>query len=60
MYRELINTLVYGTSIFFIPWDSQAKNVKATPVNPFNLFPDPLATSIEDSEYMIYASYKKC
>lgn len=58
MYRELINTLVYGTSIFFIPWDSQAKNVKATPVNPFNLFPDPLATSIEDSEYMIYASYK--
>ena len=29
------------------------------PVNPFNLFVDPLATSVEDAEYIIYASYKK-
>ena len=58
MYSELINTLVFGTSIFFLPWDSQEKNVKAIPVNPFNIFPDPLATSIEDAEYIIYASYK--
>ena len=57
LYSELINTLVVGTSIFFLPWNSDKKNVKATAVNPFNLFPDPLATSIEDSEYLIYASY---
>lgn len=58
MYRELINTLVFGTSIFFIPWDSKEKNVKAIPVNPFNIFPDPLATNVDDAEYVIYASYK--
>lgn len=58
MYRELINALVFGTSVFFLPWDAQEKNVKAIPVNPFNIFPDPLATSVEDAEYIIYASYK--
>lgn len=58
LYKELINTLVYGTSIFFLPWDSGDKHIKAIPVNPFNIFPDPLATSIEDAEYIIYASYK--
>lgn len=58
LYKELINMLVFGTSVFFLPWDSDDKNVKAIPVNPFNIFPDPLATSVEDAEYMIYASYK--
>lgn len=58
LYRELITTLVIGTSVFFIPWDSDEKNVKAIPVNPFNIFPDPLATSVKDAEYIIYASYK--
>lgn len=57
LYRELINTLILGTSIFFLPWDSADKNVKAIPVSAFNLFPDPLATNIDDSEYLIYASY---
>jgi len=58
LYKELVNTLVFGTSIFFLPWDSNEKCVHAIPVNPFNVFPDPLATSIEDAEYIIYASYK--
>lgn len=58
LYRELINTLVTGNSVFFLPWDSDAKNVKAIAVNPFNIFPDPLATCVDDSEYIIYASYK--
>ena len=57
LYSELINTLVLGTSIFFIRWDAQEKQVKATPVNPFNIFPDPLATNPDDAEYIIYASY---
>lgn len=56
--KELVNTLVFGTSVFFLPWDSQDKVVKSVPVNPFNIFPDPLATSIDDAEYIIYASYK--
>lgn len=58
LYRELINCLTIGTAIFFIPWDSKDKNVKAIPINAFNFFPDPLATSIDDAEYLIYASYK--
>ncbi len=58
LYRELINTLVLGTSVFFIPWDRQEKNVKMIPVSSYNIFPDPLATTVEDAEYIIYASYK--
>jgi hypothetical protein len=58
LFRELITTLVVGTTPFFIPWDKEDKNVKAIPINPFNMFPDPLATSVEDAEYIIYASYK--
>ena len=56
--RELINTLVLGNSVFFVPWDSKEKQVKGTPVSPFNIFPDPLATCLDDAEYIIYASYK--
>lgn len=58
LYSELINTLVIGNSIFFIPYNSHKKDVQAIPVNPFNIFPDPLATSVYDAEYIIYASYK--
>jgi len=58
LFQELITTLVVGTSVWFLPWDSKAKNVKAVPVNPFNIFPDPLATSVEDAEYIIYATYR--
>jgi len=58
LYQELIPTLVIGTSVWFTPWDSEKKNVKSIPVNAFNIFPDPLATSITDAEYIIYASYR--
>ena len=58
LYRELITSLVTGTAVFFLPWDSQDKEIKAIPVNPFNLFPDPLATTMDDTEYIIYASYR--
>lgn len=58
LYRELINTLVIGNALYFLPWNKQEKNVNAIPVNPFNIFPDPLATTMDDAEYIIYASYK--
>jgi TRAP-type mannitol/chloroaromatic compound transport system substrate-binding protein len=58
LYRELINVLVLGNAIFFIPWDAQDNNVRGVPVNPYNIFPDPLATTVDDAEYIIYASYK--
>lgn len=56
--RELINTLVLGNAVFFIPWDKHKKEVTAIPINPFNLFVDPLATCVDDADYIIYASYK--
>lgn len=58
---SLVTTLVLGTSIFYTPWDAndgKHGNVKGIPINPFNMFPDPLATSTEDAEYLIYAAYK--
>lgn len=58
LYKELIHTLVLGTAVFFLPFNKIKDNVNAVAVNPFNIFPDPLATSVEDAEYIIYASYK--
>lgn len=57
LYAELIPTLVTGNAVFFLPWNKQDKNVNLIPVNVFNLFPDPLATSVDDAQYIIYASY---
>lgn len=61
--RQTITTLVLGTSVWFLPWDGEAKSdyegeIRAIEVDPFNLFPDPLATSVSDAEYLIYATYK--
>lgn len=60
-----IYTFVIGTSIFMLPYDFSSKvgedvdgNVLPVLVNPFNLFPDPLATTVEDAEYIIYATYQ--
>jgi methyl-accepting chemotaxis protein len=58
LYRDLIMTLVTGTSVYFLSWDEGKKEIKCTSVSPYNLFPDPLATSVKDAEYLIYASYK--
>lgn len=57
LYRELITTLILGTSVWFIPWNSKKKQINGIPVNPFNVFSDPLATGVEDAEYIIYADY---
>lgn len=64
MIANSIYTLCVGTSIIMLtqetgtlPGDDKDGNVKPVPVNPFNLFPDPLATNIEDAEYLIYATY---
>lgn len=60
--RQAITSLVLGTSVWFLPWDGEKGEldgeVSAIEVNPFNLFPDPLATCVEDAEYLIYATYK--
>ncbi len=58
---QLIPMLVYGTAIWYIHWDGNSGeygNIKGTCVDPFNIFPDPLATCVDDAEYIIYATYK--
>jgi hypothetical protein len=57
LYSSLINVLVLGTQVYFIPWNMEKKQIDSIPINPFNIFPDPLATSVEDAEYIIYADY---
>ena len=59
-----IYTFTLGTSIIMLKYDYN-KNSKSsvdgevTPikVSPFNLFPDPLATCVDDAEYLVYADY---
>lgn len=58
---QLIPMLVYGTAIWFVSWDGsegEYGNIKLKPVDPFNLFPDPLAEDVEGSEFMVYATYQ--
>lgn len=55
-----IYTFTLGTSIVMLPYtyeDGADGNVTFIPVSPFNIYPDPLATSVEDAEYIIYANY---
>ena len=60
--KTLLTSLKTGTGIFYLPWVASADRgrgqVKCIEVNPFNFFPDPMATSMEDAEYVIYATYK--
>lgn len=59
--KAILMSLQIGSAVFFIPWDSKDKNignVKVKLISPFNCFPDPLATSLEDCRYFIYATYK--
>lgn len=57
-----IYTFAIGTSIIMLKYEygntnSEDGDVCPVKVSPFNLFPDPLATSVEDAEYLIYADY---
>jgi hypothetical protein len=55
--RDAITMLVTGNTVYFVPWDARVKNVKAVSTSPDNIYPDPLATSVEDAGYIIYAKY---
>ena len=58
---QLIPMLVYGTAIWFIRWDGndgEYGNIKLKAVDPFNIFPDPLAEDVDGSEFIVYATYQ--
>lgn len=59
--KTLLTALKIGTGIFYLPWDPKKDGigqVRCIEVNPFNFFPDPMATTMEDTEFVIYATYK--
>ena len=58
---QLIPMLVYGTAIWFVQWDGREGEygeVKIKAVDPFNIFPDPLAEDVDNCEYIVYATYR--
>lgn len=57
LYSELINYLVLGNLVYYVPFNSPKKEIKIEFIDPFKIFPDPLATNDEDAEYIIYATY---
>jgi hypothetical protein len=54
--------LQIGTAIYMIPWDKHDENglgnVNPILINPYNFFPDPMATDMDNAEYAVYATYK--
>lgn len=55
-HEGLTTALVCGTMIMFLGWDG--KNITNTLISPFNFYVDPMATSIDDAQYMMYAEYR--
>ena len=58
---QLIPMLVYGDAVWFVQWDGKEGeygNIKIKEVDPFNIFPDPLAENVDNAEYIVYATYK--
>ena len=58
---QLMPMLVYGTAVWFVQWDGKEGeygNIKIKEVDPFNIFPDPLAENVDNAEYIVYATYK--
>lgn len=58
---QLIPMLVYGTAVWFVQWDGRSGDygdIKIKPIDPFNIFPDPLAEDVDSCEFIVYATYK--
>lgn len=66
MSRKLVQAITIclqtGTAIIGTIWDGNSENglgnVNNILINPFNFFPDPMATEVDNAEYIIYATYK--
>ena len=58
----LTNELVYGNMIIGLFWNQKSNkglgNVEPVIISPFNFFIDPMAETIDEAEYCMYATYK--
>lgn len=58
---QLIPMLVYGTAVWFVQWngkEGEYGEINIKPVDPFNIFPDPLAENVDNCEFLVYATYR--
>ena len=59
--KAILPSLQIGTSIIGLFWngeDTKIGNVEPKLISAFNFFPDPSALTMEDADYVIYASYQ--
>jgi len=62
LVQAITIALQIGTAVFGVFWDGKDENglgnTKTVLINPYNLFPDPMAIDVDSAEYIIYATYK--
>jgi hypothetical protein len=62
LLKALTTGLIFGSVPIALVWDAKASNglgqIKPIIMSPFNVFADPLATCVDDAEYIMYACYK--
>lgn len=59
--KAILPSLQVGTSIIGLFWngeDTKVGNIEPKLISAFNFFPDPGALTIDDADYVIYASYQ--
>ena len=57
--KVLLPTLQIGTGIVGLFWNAKGEgNIEPKIISAFNFFPSPNALSLEDADYVIYATYK--
>ncbi len=57
--KTLLPTLQIGTGILGLFWNGKGQgNVEPKLISAFNFFPSPNATTLDDADYVIYATYK--
>ena len=59
--KAILPMLQFGTGIIGLFWngkDGKVGNIEPKLISAFNFFPDPSATTIDDADYVIYATYE--
>lgn len=59
--KALLPALQIGTSVLGCFWngkDTKIGNIETKLISAFNFFPDPSATTIDEADYVIYATYQ--
>lgn len=61
LQKVLTSMLIYGTGIVGLFWNGNKDGIgqiEPVLISPFNFFPDPMAETLNDGQFAIYATYK--